>query len=441
MKLYLFLPLFFVTYIPLSSAQDEAGGLSEKLGQSRLQDDFILRKLQEDSFFLRESIVSPEEFLPAVLYAIRRNAWSAPESPGPLFNSCFATLLSIKCHYMYLRISRLSDNGAIQEPARSLSQNLRADYFREEIQRMRAMPTPYGMGEQVWMLLLAVEFHDWAVERGVSDPTRLFPPADELAGNLLDTYKAHPDFLNFPGIAGLLYSLHRYFQTRGFEEKTAQVETFIKSFFQHRNDGGPEDTKSMKVFCERVKLSGAHRDWLTENDLIFSPEYEEFEERTAVEDTDRWETCKSRYRSTTRLSEMTPSGQNERALRSFYFYHQSIVFLLYKVFGEDAVRYFLRHNPALYSLPVPAFQLSGEWLEVYWWDVRAFSVLRDVAEDIEEQVEWQARIDAYKKELADNLLSLVRDEDLFSISAIYQFIILSLLEPDPPLREGRNPLP
>ena len=280
----------------------------------------------------------------------------------------------------------------------------------------------------IWLLFSAIEFYDWAVEKGVSEPERLFPLMDDLAEGVLDD---HYTLFNLSGSPLFLYALHNYFVKRGFEEKRIQVESYIEKLYLHRSDGSEMDLQGKALMCNMEKRAGIHKDYLMENGLLF-PDYEEFEERTTSEDAKRIQECEERYQT---ALEIHPYFEKEKAFhlaeRATIIEHYSwILFVLYKVFGKEAVRNFVRHNLFLYKIESITFipQAALAWLNVYWSHIRLATILKDVYEDdVEWQVEWQSVIDEHKEELSRNLLVIYANKDIFSLAHITQFVNLFLL--------------
>ena len=422
--------LFFLSS-PLF-AQDSADTVTSSQGNrepiplNELTAGVLLQQLQKKTVFLHESIIHPSLFVPGVAKAneIGVGKWLENFTPGPLFNGCSTLEISIRCLWSFLRLDRLLGVGKTQI-AQTMSDDISIDNFKEEIRRVMTIPAE-GLTVTLkgWLLLFAVEFYDWAIKTGVSHPEKLFSLADDLAERLL---------LNSPVLVGvtdsplLLYALHRYFLRRGFEEKTRQVEMYIKKIYLHRNDGSEMDLQGKALFCKGEKLAGVHKNYLTENELLF-PDYGGFEKRTTSEDMERVQECEKSYHEAMKIHHL-----NEKSLVKVALYHYDwIIFVLYKVFGKDAVRHFVHHNPLLFRrTEVPPFNGTLVWFELYQFRVRTFVILRDMYEedDIEGwQRQWQSVIDAYKEELKKNLLTLYSNEVLVSYAYVMQFTLLSLLE-------------
>ena len=395
--------------------------------------ELMLKQLQEETFLLDESsaVSSPVEFFPFAAFLINNSkAWEDPHTPGPLFFVCKNSYMSVICHWTVLRIDRL--NAGRGEGQQVEDSWITAEKFEEEVQRLMSLPVPWPLGRVSLTLLTALEFYDWAVTIGIQEPEQLFPSADILAEKVFSRIRLYLDSVGGPF---MLYALHRYFEIRGFAEKKARLQEIIKGYFYHRNDGGEEDLNARKQFCAALRRAGVHESRLKENKLIL-PGYEEFKARTAEEDLRRVEDCEIHYQQIIR-GFTDPHKQNfngeffrNPAYLAVFEYYSSIVFLLYKVLGPEAVRHFVRNNPVLHKIePVP-FEKSTEWIVHYWERMRTFLILRDIEEDIEWRAEWQAVIDAHKKEFGDNLLLVAGDQLFFSFTAVFQFFHLAPLAPD-----------
>ena len=127
-----------------------------------------------------------------------------------------------------------------------------------------------GVKTITWLFLFAIEFYDWAIEKEVSEPERLFPLTDKLAERSLND---HYLLFNFAESPLLLYALHRYFLRRGFNEQKIQIEDYMKKVFLHRGDGSEMDLQGKALTCDVAKRAGIHKDYLIENGLLF-PDYE-----------------------------------------------------------------------------------------------------------------------------------------------------------------------
>ena len=196
----------------------------------------------------------------------------------------------------------------------------------------------------------------------------LFPAADKLAEKI---FSEKINYLNKPL---LTYSLYRYFQRRGYEEQKQELLAWITNFALQRNDGTQADLEARTAYCAfQSKLAGIHRDYLEENGLIL-PGYEEFEARTASEDTERMNKCVENLSSDT----------------NSFSYYGLIVLLLDKMGGADAVRYFIRHNPIPRNIPFPQFE-GPAWIFRYWTTVHTFSVLRDIHDDEGWKEQWPTK--------------------------------------------------
>ena len=424
--------LFFLSY-PLF-AQDSTGNIISPQGNKAqevplngLTASFLLQQLQEKTVLLEDSIVEFSRFISGVMRANHGvGEWTEPFSPGEIFNRCGSLIMSIRCYWSLLRLDRLMGKGKNQN-TQIISGWNSTENFKEEIRRVIIFRGDKVDGV-VWLLLSSIEFYDWAIEKDVSDPERLFPLTDDLAKRFLDDHYA---IFNLSGSPLLLYALHHYFLRRGFEEERIQIEGYIKKLYLHRNDGSEMDLQGAALLCDMEKRAGIHKDYLTKNGLIF-PDYEEFEERTASEDIQRIQVCEKRHQTATRIDQYEKEKASHIVERETIIQHYSLILLvLYKVFGKEAVRNFVRYNPPLYKTEVVPFLSKAVliWLNIHWTHIQMAIILRDVYEDdIEWQVEWQSVIDDHKEELSKNLLTVYSNEIVVVLAHIMQFTKLSLLE-------------
>ena len=421
--------LFFLSY-PLF-AQDSMGTLSQndKAQEAPLNEmtaGFLLQKLQEETVLLKDSIEQPSQFARGVMVANQGvGEWVEPFNPGKMFNRCGSLIMSIKCFFSILRLDRLMEEN---QNTQIINDWVSVENFEAEIRRVENTQDNKIISV-IWLFLFAIEFYDWAVEKDVSEPERLFPLTDELAERFLDD---HYILFNFSNSPLLLYALHNYFLRRGFEEQRIQIEGYIQKLFLHRSDGSEMDVQGKTLLCDMEKRVGIHKDYLVENGLLF-PDYEEFEERTASEDVERIQVCEEKYQTALKIHQYYEKDKKSHILkRETVIAHYSwILFTLYKVFGKEAVRNFVRHNPPLYKIKIIPFipQAALGWFNIHWDHIKMATILRDVYEDdVEWQWEWQSVIDEHKEELSRNLLTIYSDKKIFSLAHITQFTDLSLLE-------------
>ena len=387
---------------------------------------FVLQQLQKETVLLSDSIVDPNQFALSVVKIIEGTEdWSDPFSPGKIFHNCSSFMLSIKCYWSLLRLDRLLGKEKILD-VQGISDLMSAKNFKGEIQRVMLFRND-NLDMAIWLLLFSIEFYDWAVEKEVPNPERLFPLTDDLVRVLFDDQYRVFNYSNSPFF---LYILHRYYLKRGMEEERVQIADYIKKLYLHRNDGSEMDLQGAAI-CDIVKVAGIHKDYLKENDLLF-PDYKEFEERIASEDIQRVQDCKKRYQAFTKNIDQDEKdeaflGMERIAVIDHYRWS---LFALYKVFGKDAVRHFVRHNPLLYKIQVHPFNKDNifEWAGIYWMYISMATILKDVYEDdIEWQAEWQSVIDSYKAELSKNLLAIYSVEALADFIHFKHFTKLSLL--------------
>ena len=424
--------LFFLS-TPLF-AQDSTGNIvspqgnkAQEISLNGLTASFLLQQLQEKTVLLEDSIVEPSQFIAVVMKANQGiGEWIEPFSPGKMFNRCGSLIMSIKCYWSLLRLDRLMDKEKNQI-TQIISDWTSAENFEEEIRRVMTFRGE-KVDEVIWLLLFSIEFYDWAVEKDVPEPERLFPLTDGLAKRFLDDHYRLFNFSNSPIFS---YTLHRYFLRRGFEEERVQIEDYIKRLYLHRNDGSEMDLQGAALLCNIEKRVGIHKDYLMENGLLF-PDYKEFEERTASEDIQRIQACEKRYQTATKVDQY----EEEKALHivkreTVIQHYSSILLVLYKVFGKEAVRHFVRHNPPLYKVQVVPFLKDAIliWSNIYWTHIQMATILGDVYEDdVEWQVEWQSVIDDHKEELSKNLLTVYSNEVVIALVHVMHFTKLSLLE-------------
>ncbi len=430
MRFYL-LFLFFFSY-PLF-AQNSAGTPALSMGNEGAQEvplnkvtaAFLQQQLQKETVLLKESIVDPSLFFPGIMRAnLGMGKWIEPFSPGKMFHRCISLKMSIYCHWSFLRIDRLMGKEKNQN-TQVVDDWVSAESFEEEVRRAMAFRKD-NTTSVTWLLHFAIEFYDWAIAKEVSEPERLFPVTDKLAERFLnDKYT----LFNSAESPILLYALYRYFLRRGFNERSTQIEDYMKKAFLHRSDGSEMDLQGKALTCNMAKRAGIHKDYLMENGLLFS-DYEEFEERTVSEDIKRVQECEEKYETGLQLHQYDRES-DIATHEGLLIYYGSVVFVLYKVFGKEAVRQFFRNNPLFYKIEIVPFQTQNViiWNQLYWTRVKLALVLRDLYEDdVEWQVGWQSIIDGYNKELSDNLLAIYSEETLVSIFHILHFVKLSFLE-------------
>lgn len=429
MRIYL---LFFLFLSYPLFAQDSTGTATLSQGEgsgevplNKVTAAFLLQQLQKETVLLKESIDDISLFGPSIIRANHGlGKWVDPFSPGKMFNRCASLLMSIRCYWSLLRFDRLANKGR-NENTEIINGWTSLEHFKEEVRRVKSFEAG-GITSIIWLFLFALEFYDWAVAKEVSDPGRLFPLTDTLAGEYLNN---HEVLFNQADSPVLLYALHRYFLKRGFDERRRQIETYIKALYLNRNAGNEEDLRGKALTCDAAKRAGVHKDYLKENGLLF-PDYGDFEERTAAEDVKRVQDCEEQYEKGLQLHEYDRESDITKH-EGLLMHYGAAVFVLYKVFGKEAVRDFFRQNPLLYKIEVIPFigQRVLVWGRIYQVRVTMALILRDIYEDdVEWQMEWQSIIDGYNKELSRNLLSIYSDELLVSVSHILHFMNLSLLE-------------
>ena len=431
MRIYL---LFFLFLSYPLFAQDSTGTPTLSQGEgsaevplNKVTAAFLLQQLQKETVLLKESIDDISLFGPTIMRANHGlGKWADPFNPGKMFGRCASLLMSIHCYWSLLRFDRLANKGR-NENTEIINEWTSLENFKEEVRRVKFLERGgNGVILITWLFLFAVEFYDWAVAKEVSDPGRLFPLTDTLAEEYLDN---HEMLFNLAESPVLLYALHRYFLRRGFDERRRQIETYIKALYLNRNAGNKKDLRGKALTCDLAKRAGVHKDYLKENGLLF-PDYGDFEERTAAEDAKRVQDCEEQYEKGFQLHEYDRESDVIKH-EGLLMYYGAAVFVLYKVFGKEAVRDFFRQNPLFYKIEVIPF--TGQnvivWGRIYQVRVMMALILRDIYEDdVEWQMEWQSIIDGYNKELGRNLLSIYSDELLVSIFHVSHFVNLSLLE-------------
>ena len=455
----------------------------------------ISAKLQKETFFMDETIVSPKDFIGGIIFAMRNENWEERYTPGPLLKGFFNSSLSAMRLWMYLRMLRLTvdknDMEAIKNAAETVKRIFKPEIFEEEVRRLVGpLVSPYA---ESWLLRLALEYRSWVLEyRSWTeedgaldlDPETLSQAADKLAERLFHRFKAFriPHNPHWPGIAE---TLHFYFQERGIEKRRAQMEDIIRKTLLSRNDGSEMDKAGRDLVCRTAEelRAGVHMDFLRENNLLL-PGYEEWETRSKGEDAFRIALCERAYRKMTSFSENYDSRikdlreiiKNNESVRNlmkmkglelleegsrlltaediiraapqyhyldFFFYIESII-ALNRIFEKEEVRQFIRHNPILYLPPIsyPPQEDSNyfTWMSNHWSIITAFIVLRDLYDDDPEwQMAWQSAIDDQKSEMAKKIFSIFSSQELFAVTSVIQFVKLSLLEGAPAAR--RRPPP
>ena len=429
MRFYL-LFLFFFSYPLLAQNSTGTPTLSQEGMQevpvNQITAAFLLQQLQKETVLLKESIDDPSLFFPGIMRAnMGTGQWADPFSPGEMFHRCGSLFMSIKCYWSFLRVDRLMGEGKNQN-TQIIDNWTSLENFEEEIRRVMAFRED-NIRTVTWLFHFAIEFHDWAIAKEVSEPDRLFPSTDKLAEQFLNEHYA---LFNSAESPLLLYALHRYFLRRGFNEQRNQIEDYMKKVFLHGGDGSEMDLQGKALICDEAKRAGVHKDYLMENGLLF-PDYEEFEERIVSEDIKRTQDCEKQHETAWKLHQYDRESDLVKH-ETLLIYYGAVIFTLYKVFGKEAVREFFRHNPMFYKMEVMPLRGVKDviiWNQLYWTRVRIARILRDIYEDdVEWQVGWQSIIDDNNRELSENLLVIYSDESWVSIFHISHFVNVSLLE-------------
>lgn len=162
-----------------------------------------------------------------ILEAVQRH-----DTRWPVFHGCIDWHSAVHGHWALLRIDRVTGRG--QAAAAWVERNLTPAGIAAEREHLRRDPRferPYG---RAWFLRLALEFEDWARERGVADPARLRALADELAAGLLAGYERHLP----PATRGSYHSptwalaqLHAWYAHRQDDAERARVEALVAQGF------------------------------------------------------------------------------------------------------------------------------------------------------------------------------------------------------------------
>lgn len=347
--------LFLILLPPFLSAQSPSGAVQEKETNplTNKAHVFILQKLQEETVLLDEAIHQPND--PRFTNAIFKfeHRWTERFTPGPLFSVNTTLELSIKTLWSILRLYRLieEESEEIQNLFKVISDHISVEKVKEEIRRMLTLPKGEKVQSVTALLLLTLEFYDLAIEKEMPYPERLFPLTDNLAKRIFKS----SDLLDTTASPRLLLALHRYFLRRGFEDKRIQTENYIEKGYLHRNDGSEMDLQGKTLSCNTLNWAGIHKEFLEENELLF-PDYEDFEKRTALEDTKRFKDCGNIYQDLTKLHLIDSEKLKYETVLAHY---GDILIVLYEVFGKEAVRYFLRHNPLLDRIKALPFFHSG----------------------------------------------------------------------------------
>lgn len=349
-----------------------------------------------------DSPYDPQIFA-AILAEIQKGSWTENRLPGPVFNTCSTWEGAVKCYWAVFRMDNLT--GRHQKEAYAIHNHLTAEGLEKELNYLKSSPDSLSPYSKAWFLLMAVEFFFWAgnKERRPKDEIlKIFPMAHTLASELSSFIE---DSFNNPlrkdmhmhraGFVFILYAFYNYVSVvnplgEEFAQPFQTLEDSIRIYFFHRNDGSQADQSAKAKACRLVKREGIHRGYLEEKGLLL-PGYEEFEEQNTQEDIKRIKDCEKKYETIT-FSGKGP-GEPKDIASSFYYAH---VLLLLKISGGDeAVRYFIRHNPVFHKEFALPDALSDDTRSEYNTFLLlnhhiTYSILKGLYNDPEWQMDWES---------------------------------------------------
>ena len=374
---------------------------------------------------------NPFPFFTFILADIQKGGWKENRAPGPVFNTCFTWEGAVQCYWAVFRMDNLT--GQYRKEAYAVYNHLSAEGLEKELNYLKSSPDSLSPYSKAWFLLMAVEFFFWASnkERLPKDEIiKILPMAHILASELSSFIETRLDPLkrgmNRAGFVFILYAFYSYVSVVNplggeFAQPFQTLEDSIQTYFFHRNDGSSTDQSAKAKACSFVKRAGIHRDYLEEKGLLL-PGYEEFEDQTTQEDVKRIKDCEKEYETIT----FSGGGPGEPKDMISSFYYANILLLLKRTGGDEAVRYFIRHNPVFhkeFSVPEELFDDTRPVYNTLMMLNRhmANSILKDLYEDPEWQMDWESIENNLNRAfLAKNLLN-------FESSLFHLFVSSELL--------------
>ena len=291
----------------------------------------------------------------SLMIEIQKGQWTENRAPGPIFNTCFTWEGAVQCYWAIFRMDNLT--GQFRKEAYAVHNHLTAEGLEQEFNSLKASPDSLDPYSKAWFLLMTVEFILWAAteELPLSEVIKIFSITDTFTSELfhfIGTNINNPQKkgMDRAGFVFILYAVYNYvfvvntISNGGFAEPLQTLSNSIQTYFLHRNDGSQVDRSIKTEICSFTKRVGIHQDYLEEKGLLL-PGYEEFEERTAREDRNRIKDCEKEYETITFSGE--GPGEPKDMVSSFYY--ANILMLLKISGGDEAVRYFIRHNPVFHK--------------------------------------------------------------------------------------------
>ena len=378
-----------------------------------------------------EEAENPFPFFTFILADIQKGGWKENRAPGPVFNTCFTWEGAVQCYWAVFRMDNLT--GQYRKEAYAIYNHLTAEGLQTELHYLKASPDSLNPYSKVWFLLMAVEFVFWAAKEGLTDVHKITPMARTITSELfhfVGSYLNDPlKGMNRAGFVLILYALYSYASLDNtlteaqFDQALQTLESSIKNYFLHRNDDSQADQEAKTQTCSHMKRAGIHKDYLKEKGLLLHG-YEEFEEQTTQEDINRIKDCEKDYETIT----FSGGGPGEPKDMISSFYYASILLLLKRTGGNEAVRYFIRHNPVFYkefSVPEELFDDTRPVHNTLMMLSRhmANSILKDLYDDPEWQMDWESiENDLDRAFLAKNLLNF--ESSLFHLFVSSELLLL-----------------
>ena len=335
-----------------------------------------------------------------ILDEIQRGRWMENRPPGPVFNTCSTWDGAVKCYWAFFRIANLT--GQYQEVAYAIHNHLTAKGLEQELNYFKSSPDSLDPISKAWFLLMTVEFILWAAKEKLPETliaNKIIPMAQTFTDELFSSIRIHLENprqkgLDRAGSVFVLYALYSYVSLinaltgGGFDQLLQTLRDMTQGFFLHRNDGSQVDQSIKTQVCSLMKRTGIHRNYLKEKGLLF-PGYEEFEDQTAQEDRKRIKDCEKDYETITVSGE--GPGEPKDMISSFHY--ANILMLLKISGGDEAVRYFIRHNPVFYrefEFPENEFDDTNSLYNSVLILNRyiALSILQELYDDPEWRMDW-----------------------------------------------------
>ena len=359
---------------------------------------------------LQQDTTNADIILNIIIKSMKQGRWLEKRLRGPVFNTCSTWKGAVQCIWAILRIDNHLTEKQLQSHTHLINSHLTAENLEQEMSYIQAFPDSITPTSKAWFLLLTVEFILWTLkEEKFSDTNKLVPMANIFTSELLAFIKKH-SIREFKGLQRglypfILYALYNYISLNNTLSKGASAEALqelsalIKAYFFHRNDGGAIDQTAKTRACSIMKRAGIHKDYLEEKGLLL-PGYEEFEKRAAQEDIQRIKRCETVHETIT----FSGDGPGEPKDMASTIYYANVLLLLKKTGGDEAVKYFLRHNPIPhreFDLPEKAFSdnssnPAGKGIFLLH-RIFAASILEEIYDDPEWRMTWQSISSNYKK--------------------------------------------